>query len=84
MNYSFVNALADEAMIRASSAHHHFGTVGRTNDVTTVLYVEVYVLLYLVADADFDRADLDQVIDEATALAGSGPASLPRTPATSA
>lgn len=40
---------------------------GGPDDVSTVLHAQVYILLYLIAEADFDRAGLEQFIDETTA-----------------
>ncbi|SFN63042.1 hypothetical protein SAMN04489713_102635 [Actinomadura madurae] len=37
------------------------------DDLKAVLLAQVYILLYLIGEADFDRAGLEQFIDEATA-----------------
>ncbi|MEV4002451.1 hypothetical protein [Actinomadura sp. NPDC049753] len=41
--------------------------VGRTDDLRAVLYAEVFILLYLVAEMELDRAGLEQFIDEVAA-----------------
>lgn len=61
-----VNALVTEDLIRrvmgASPPRD-----GGPDDVATVLHAQVFVLLYLVAEADFDRAGLEQFIEDVTA-----------------
>jgi hypothetical protein len=37
------------------------------DDLTATLNAEVYILLYLMGEADLDRAGLEQFIEEATA-----------------
>ncbi|TDB90159.1 hypothetical protein E1264_05815 [Actinomadura sp. KC216] len=61
-----INALAAEDMIRRVVGAPPLRD-GGPDDVTTVLYAEVFVLLSLVAEAQFDRAGLEQFIEEATA-----------------
>ncbi|TYB42683.1 hypothetical protein [Actinomadura chibensis] len=63
-----INTLAAEDMIRR--------VVGTPpledsvlDDVETVLYAEVFILLYLVGEANFDDADLDDFIQDATVCA---------------
>jgi hypothetical protein len=62
---SLISSLVAEDMIR-----HVVGAPppddGGSDDVRAVLYAEVYILLYLVGEADFDRAGLEQFIDETT------------------
>ncbi|XRQ02703.1 hypothetical protein ACN3XK_39610 [Actinomadura welshii] len=40
---------------------------GGPDDVETVLPAQMFILLHLVAEADFDRAELEQFIEETTA-----------------
>ncbi|WP_375028923.1 hypothetical protein [Actinomadura sp. GTD37] len=61
-----VNALVAEDMIRRVVGAPPLED-GGPDDVRAVLYAEVFVLLYLVGEADFDGAGLEQFIDEATA-----------------
>ncbi|GAA1855974.1 hypothetical protein [Actinomadura bangladeshensis] len=61
-----INAFVAEDMIRRVVGAPPLQD-GGTDDVRTVLYAEVCILLYLVGEADFDRAGLEQFIDEATA-----------------
>jgi hypothetical protein len=61
-----INTLVAEDMIRrAVDAAPLKADV--PDDLSAVLHAEVYILLYLVAEADFDRAGLEQFIDETTA-----------------
>lgn len=61
-----INPLVAEDMVRrAVDAPLLKGDV--PGDLTAVLDAEISILLHLVAEADFDRAGLEQFIDEATA-----------------
>jgi hypothetical protein len=60
-----INPIIAEDMIRrAVDARPLKASV--PNDLTATLNAEIYILLYLVGEADFDRAGLEQFIDEAT------------------
>lgn len=61
-----INALVAEDMIRRVVGASPLAANG-PDDVRAVLYAEIYILLYLIGDADFERAGLEQFIDEATA-----------------
>lgn len=41
---------------------------GGPDDAETVLPAQIFILLHLVAEADFDRAELEQFIEETTAF----------------
>ncbi|TMQ98966.1 hypothetical protein ETD83_18790 [Actinomadura soli] len=61
-----INTLVAEDMIRrALDAPRPKDDGG--DDVGDVVRAEMYILLYLIAEADLDRAGLEQFIDEATA-----------------
>ena len=61
-----INPLIAEAMVRrAVDAPPLKQSV--PDDVSAILHAEVFVLLYLVAEMDLDRAGLEQFIDEVTA-----------------
>jgi hypothetical protein len=61
-----INPLVAEDMVRrAVNAPPLKGEI--PDDLTAILEAEVYILLYLVAEADFDRAALEQFIEETTA-----------------
>ncbi|SFN63325.1 hypothetical protein SAMN04489713_102644 [Actinomadura madurae] len=61
-----INTLVAEDMIRrAVDAAPLKGDV--PDDPSTVLHAQVIILLYLIAEAEFDRAGLEQFIDETTA-----------------
>lgn len=65
-NADRVNALVAESMVRrAVDAPRPKNDGG--DDVESVVLAQMYILLYLVAEADFDRAGLEQFIEEATA-----------------
>ncbi|MFG1852445.1 hypothetical protein [Actinomadura geliboluensis] len=61
-----INALVAEDMIRRVVGAPPLED-GGPNDVRAVLYAEIFVLLYLIDEANFERAGLEQFIDEATA-----------------
>ncbi|MGW5416049.1 hypothetical protein [Actinomadura geliboluensis] len=61
-----INALVAEDMIRQVVGAPPFEGAPQ-DDVRAVLHAEVYVLLYLVGEANFDRMGLEQFIDEAAA-----------------
>lgn len=61
-----INALVAEDMIRRVVGAPPLED-GGPNDVRAVLYAEIFVLLYLIDEANFDRVRLEQFIDEATA-----------------
>lgn len=61
-----INTCVAEDMIRRVVGAPPLGD-GGPNDVRTVLYAEVSILLYLIGEAHFDRAGLEQFIDEAAA-----------------
>ncbi|QKW33913.1 hypothetical protein HUT06_07610 [Actinomadura sp. NAK00032] len=61
-----INALVAEDMIRRVVGAPPLEDSG-PDEVRAVLYAEVFVLLYLVGEAGFDRVGLEQFIDEATA-----------------
>ena len=58
-----VSPLVAEDMIRRVVGAPPPGD-GGSDDVRAVIYAELFVLLYLVAEADFDRAGLEQFIEE--------------------
>ncbi|WP_412518534.1 hypothetical protein K8Z49_10935 [Actinomadura madurae] len=61
-----INPLVAEDLVRrAVDAPLLKGDV--PSDLTAVLDAEIYILLHLVAEADFDRAGLEQFIEDATA-----------------
>ncbi|GAA4227819.1 hypothetical protein GCM10022254_16430 [Actinomadura meridiana] len=61
-----INALVAEEMIREAVGAQPLQDSG-PDDVETVLQAEIFTLFYLLAEADYDRAGLEQFIDEATA-----------------
>ncbi|XRQ02697.1 hypothetical protein ACN3XK_39580 [Actinomadura welshii] len=61
-----INTLVAEDMIRRAVDAPPLKDAG-PDDPRTVLNTEVYILLALVAEADFDRAGLEQFIEDATA-----------------
>jgi hypothetical protein len=61
-----INPLVAEDMIRRVVGAPPLEN-GEPEDVRAALYAEVFVLLHLVGEADFDRAGLEQFIEEATA-----------------
>ncbi|TDC73242.1 hypothetical protein [Actinomadura sp. 7K507] len=83
-----INTLVAEDMIRRAVGAPPLKD-GGPDDLTAVLNAEVYILLALVAEADFDRAGLEQFIEDATAYtqewlavqrAGSSGAGTPESP----
>ncbi|WP_433462412.1 hypothetical protein [Spirillospora sp. CA-128828] len=63
-----INPLVAEDMIRrAINAPQLKSDV--PDDLTAVMSAEVHILLYLIAEADYDRADLEQFIEETTTYA---------------
>ncbi|MEV3923871.1 hypothetical protein [Actinomadura coerulea] len=60
-----INTLAAEAVIRRAVGASPLQETG-PDDVRTVLYAQVFILLYLIAEMDLDRAGLEQFIDEVT------------------
>ncbi|NDU75074.1 hypothetical protein GWI34_20945 [Actinomadura sp. DSM 109109] len=63
---NLINPLVAEDMVRrAVDAPPLKETV--PDDVSATLHAQVYILLYLVAEMDLDRAGLEQFIDEVTA-----------------
>lgn len=63
-----INSLAAEDMIRRVVGAQPLEDTG-PDDVETVLYAEVFILLYLVAESNFDDAALDDFIQDATIYA---------------
>lgn len=61
-----INTLAAEDMIRRAVDAPPLKD-GGPDDLQAVLNTEVYILLALVAEADFDRAGLEQFVEDATA-----------------
>ncbi|TYB42686.1 hypothetical protein [Actinomadura chibensis] len=61
-----INAALTEDLIRRVIGAPPLKKDG-VGDVQAVLYAEVFVLMYLVGEAGFDRAGLEQFIEEATA-----------------
>mgnify|MGYP001314737100 CR=1 FL=1 len=61
-----INTLVAEALIRSAVDAPPPSDDG-PDDPETVLYTMIYILLHLVAEADFDRAELDQFIEDTTA-----------------
>ncbi|MCP9948675.1 hypothetical protein [Actinomadura madurae] len=60
-----VHPLVAESVIRRALEAPPMKDEG-PDDVEAVLLSQVYILLYLVAEADFDRAGLEQFIEETT------------------
>ncbi|MEU8804811.1 hypothetical protein [Spirillospora sp. NPDC048819] len=60
-----INTLVAEDMIRRAVDAPPLKD-GGPDDVESVLHSQVFILLYLVAEADFDRAGLEQFIEDAT------------------
>lgn len=63
-----INPSATESVIRHAVGASPLQETG-PDDVKTVLYAQVFILLYLVAEMDLDRAGLEQFIDEVTSYA---------------
>ena len=63
-----INSLAAEDMIRRVVGAQPLEDTG-PDDVETVLYAEVFILLYLVAESNFDDTALDDFIQDATIYA---------------
>ena len=61
-----INVPVAEEMLRAAVGAPTL-QAGGTDDLRAALYAEVFILLYLVAEMDFDRAGLEQFIEEAAA-----------------
>lgn len=61
-----INTLAAESMIRHAVGATPLQSTG-PDDVRTVLNAQIFIMLYLVAEMDLDRAGLEQFIDEVTA-----------------
>ncbi|MEU4823002.1 hypothetical protein AB0H37_14100 [Actinomadura sp. NPDC023710] len=61
-----INTLAAEALIRRVVGASPLQETG-PDDVRTVLNAQIFIMLYLVAEMDLDRASLEQFIDEVTA-----------------
>ncbi|MGP4028376.1 hypothetical protein [Actinomadura sp. 3N407] len=61
-----INTLVAEDMIRRAVDARPLKD-GGPEDVESVLHSQVFILLHLVAEADFDRAGLEQFIEDATA-----------------
>ncbi|MES9605082.1 hypothetical protein [Actinomadura sp. NPDC000929] len=60
-----INPSAAESVIRRAVGASPLQETG-PDDAKTVLYAQVFILLYLVAEMDLDRAGLEQFIDEVT------------------
>ncbi|TDB93820.1 hypothetical protein [Actinomadura sp. 7K534] len=61
-----INALAAEDLIRRAVGAPP-PRDGGPDDAETVLPAQIFILLHLIAEADFDRAGLEQFIEETTA-----------------
>ncbi|MER7544082.1 hypothetical protein ABTW95_13855 [Spirillospora sp. NPDC127506] len=61
-----INPLIAEDMLRRAVDAPPL-KAGVPDDLTATLNAEVYILLYLIGEADFDRAGLEQFIEEVTA-----------------
>ncbi|MES9539925.1 MULTISPECIES: hypothetical protein [unclassified Actinomadura] len=61
-----INVPLAEDMVRAAVGAPTLH-IGGADDLRAVLYAEVFILLYLIAEMDLDRAGLEQFIEEVTA-----------------